>query len=74
MSAFAFDENKTPEENIGLFIDHLKNLDEPLAIMLEANIVRLVSLPEGQARNTIRAEINQLIKSALLFYLMRMLT
>lgn len=65
MSVFTFDENKTPEENIGLFIDYLKTVDEPLAIMLESNITRLVSLPEGQARNAIRTEINQRVKSTL---------
>lgn len=65
MPVFTFDENKTPEENIRLFIDYLKTIDEPLATMLETNISRLVSLSEGQARNAMRTEINQRIKSAI---------
>mgnify|MGYP001578518512 CR=1 FL=1 len=65
MSGFAFDENRTPDENITLFIDYLKTVDASLATMLEANINRLASLPEGQARNSIRTEINRQIKSVL---------
>jgi|JI9StandDraft_1071089.scaffolds.fasta_scaffold761468_2 hypothetical protein len=65
MPDFSFDETKTPEENIELFIQYLKGVDEPLATILEANISRLTSLPEGQARNNVRSEINQHIKNIL---------
>ncbi|HMV10433.1 MAG TPA: hypothetical protein PK325_07500 [Cyclobacteriaceae bacterium] len=65
MPKFSFDDAKSPEENIELFINHLKTIDESLATILESNITRLTSLPEGQARTAVRTEINQQIKNAL---------
>jgi len=57
--AFQFDIELSPEENINLFFEHIKGVDENLARLLQDSIYKLIPLPEpGPSRNSLRKKIN----------------
>ena len=63
MPEFAFNENRSPQENIELFYEHLRSIDEGLTTILETGIAEILPLPEaGPDRNLKRSRANDLIQ------------
>jgi hypothetical protein len=66
MPTFAFDENRTPQENVELFYQYLRSVDPELEFILQEAMVELLPLPEaGPERNTKRSRANDMIRGAL---------
>jgi hypothetical protein len=62
---FAFDQNKSAQENIADFLVHADSVDKAFAALLRRNIGRMLPLPEVAKRGTARAVFNEEIKKAL---------
>ena len=59
MDDFNFDPNLPPDENIKIFFDHLKALDNKMSRILENKVKKLIPLPDpGPRRNSIRLSVN----------------
>ena len=66
MPRFTFDENRTPEQNIQLFYEHLRSVDIELATLLQTVIAELLPLPEaGADRGAKRLRANNLVRRTL---------
>jgi hypothetical protein len=66
MPVFAFDENRTPQENIELFCEHMRSIDPELAVILVNGMTEILPLPEaGPDRNLKRSQANSIIQRAL---------
>jgi len=68
MDDFNFDPNLPPDENIKIFFEHLKTLDNKMARILENKIKKLIPLPDSGARRSsirqsVNSEILQLLES-----------
>lgn len=68
MDDFNFDPSLPPDENIKIFFDHLKTLDNKMSRILENKVKKLIPLPDsGSRRSSIRlfvnSEILQLLES-----------
>jgi hypothetical protein len=63
---FRFDANKSPRDNVELFLVHLDTVDPDLAPLLRAHISELVPFPaDAQARSAARSRANAAIRTAL---------
>lgn len=60
-SSFNFDANKSTAENLEKFLDHLKSKDAEMAELFKDNIMKMIPLPEGQAKTSARKEFNKSI-------------
>jgi hypothetical protein len=58
MDDFNFDTNLPPDENIKIFFEHLKTLDNKMSQILENKIKKLIPLPDSGIRNSIRQSVN----------------
>jgi len=59
MDDFNFDPNLPPDENIKIFFDHLKTLDNKMSRILENKVKKLIPLPDsGPRRSSIRLSVN----------------
>jgi hypothetical protein len=59
MDDFNFDPNLPPDENIKIFFEHLKTLDNKMAQILENKVKKLIPLPDsGTRRSSIRQSVN----------------
>lgn len=66
MPDFAFDENRTPLENIELFYEHVRSIDPELAAILATGMKEILPLPEaGPDRNLKRFQANSVIQQEL---------
>jgi hypothetical protein len=66
MANFNFDKLKSPEENIKLFFEHIRQVDPEMATILETNVYDLLPLPQsGINRNALRQKANSTIEKAL---------
>jgi len=66
MPVFTFDENRTPQENIELFYEHMRSIDSKLAAILVTGMMEILPLPEaGPDRNLKRSQANGVIQQAL---------
>ena len=68
MDDFNFDSNLPPDENIKIFFEHLKTLDNKMARILENKVKKLIPLPDSGARRSsirqsVNSEILQLLES-----------
>ena len=68
MDDFNFDPNLPPDENIKIFFEHLKTLDNKMARILENKVNKLIPLPDSGARRSsirqsVNSEILQLLES-----------
>jgi hypothetical protein len=64
-SQFVFDPSISPESNIERFFEDLGSDDQQFADLLRENIQKLIPLPEGPQRQTIRQSINATIRDAI---------
>ena len=63
---FQIDANRTPAENIALFLDHLDEDQPEFAALLRANLKLVVPLPLQAAQRYVRrAEFNRCVERAL---------
>jgi len=59
MDDFNFEPNLPPDENIKIFFEHLKTLDNKMARILENKVIKLIPLPDpGTRRSSIRQSVN----------------
>ena len=68
MNDFNFDLNLPPDENIKIFFEHLKTLDNKMARILENKVKKLIPLPDSgprriSIRQSVNSEILQLLES-----------
>ena len=68
MDDFNFDPNLPPDENIKIFFDYLKTLDNKMSRILENKVKKLIPLPDSgarrsSARQSVNSEILQLLES-----------
>jgi len=66
MPTFTFDDNRTPQENIDSFFEHLRSVDPELTAIFQMAIAEILPLPEaGPDRNLKRSRANSLIQRSL---------
>lgn len=59
MNVFNFNPNLPPDENIKIFFEHLKTLNNKMARVLENKVKKLIPLPDsGIKRSSIRQSVN----------------
>jgi len=68
MDDFNFDPNLPPDENIKIFFEHLKTLDNKMARISENKVKKLIPLPDSgtrrsSMRQSVNSEILQLLES-----------
>ncbi|WP_428304802.1 hypothetical protein [Lacipirellula sp.] len=54
MGTFRFDGNKSVDDNLDSFFEHLKGVNAEFSAILREEIGTMIPLPEGQRRTTAR--------------------